>query len=65
MAFDFGRGREGEEFGPPPPEFRIRRPRSAFGSFGNYNRWINNLDHDIRNAQALWPVAGATATSAH
>jgi uncharacterized membrane protein (UPF0182 family) len=40
MAFDFGRGREGEEFGPPPPEFRIRRPRSALGSFGNYNRWI-------------------------
>ncbi|HXH20946.1 MAG TPA: UPF0182 family protein [Dehalococcoidia bacterium] len=40
MAFDFGRGREGEDFGPPPPPFRIRRQRSPFAAFGDYNRWV-------------------------
>jgi uncharacterized membrane protein (UPF0182 family) len=41
MGFDFyRRGSEGEDFGPPPPPFRIRRRRGSFGNFGNANRWI-------------------------
>ncbi|HEY7268494.1 MAG TPA: UPF0182 family protein, partial [Dehalococcoidia bacterium] len=41
MGFDFyRRGSEGEDFGPPPPPFRIRRRRGGFGSFGNANRWV-------------------------
>ncbi len=41
MAFEFYRGgREGEDFGPPPPPFRIRRRRANLGSLGNFNRWI-------------------------
>ncbi len=41
MVFEFYRGgREGEDFGPPPPPFRIRRRRDNFGGLGSYNRWI-------------------------
>ena len=38
----FGRlpGREDDDFGPPPPPFRIRRRGLDFRIFGGYNRWI-------------------------
>ena len=36
----FGRFPEGDDFGPPPPPFRIRRRRIDFRSFGGFNRWI-------------------------
>ncbi len=36
----FGRFPEGDDFGPPPPPFRIRRRRVDFRSFGGFNRWI-------------------------
>ena len=40
MAFRRFPNREGDEFGPPPPPFQIRRNRVDFRSFGNFNRWI-------------------------
>jgi len=33
-------GSEGDDLGPPPPPFRLRRRRVDFRSFGGYNRWI-------------------------
>ena len=36
----FRRFPEGEDFGPPPPPFRIGRQRFDLRSFGGYNRWI-------------------------
>jgi uncharacterized membrane protein (UPF0182 family) len=36
----FGRFPEGEDFGPPPPPFRIRRRRVDLRAFGGWNRWI-------------------------
>ncbi len=32
--------REGDDFGPPPPPFRINRRRPDFRGLGGYNRWI-------------------------
>ncbi len=41
MTFSrFPGGPEDNDFGPPPPPFRIRRRRFDFRSFGGYNRWI-------------------------
>jgi uncharacterized membrane protein (UPF0182 family) len=41
VSFEFYRGnREGDDFGPPPPPFRIRRRRASLGGLGNFNRWI-------------------------
>jgi uncharacterized protein len=34
------RWREGEEFGPPPPPFRIEPRRTRLGGLGGANRWI-------------------------
>lgn len=34
------RWREGEEFGPPPPPFRIQPRRTSLGGLGGANRWI-------------------------
>jgi uncharacterized membrane protein (UPF0182 family) len=38
----FGRfpGGEGDDFGPPPPPFRIRRRRFDYSAFTNANRWV-------------------------
>ncbi|MPZ48993.1 MAG: UPF0182 family protein [Dehalococcoidia bacterium] len=40
MSFSRFPGREGDDFGPPPPPFRIRRQRFDFRSLGGANRWI-------------------------
>jgi uncharacterized protein len=34
------RGREGEDFGPPPPPFRIQPRRTGLGGLSGANRWI-------------------------
>jgi uncharacterized membrane protein (UPF0182 family) len=40
VSFSRFPGREDDDFGPPPPPFRIRRRHVDFRSFGSYNRWI-------------------------
>ena len=40
MGFSRFPFREGDDFGPPPPPFRIRRRRWDFQSLGGANRWV-------------------------